>query len=254
MIFRESNLEAELEKNRDQPLTPDFLAEQIRLPKDQWDERFSKLIEQKIRENQQVKIEEKKESPEILFEKTYRRYSEGLGLNDEILRNKKIIDLGTGSGEFVKYLIENGITKEAYGIDIQLDESLIEEKFKSHLLHGNFEKDLPIQNADYIISLGAVSNAIWCGEETMNIRSIIEKALASLKEDGEIRIYPIQEAAKATPLEGLEASRKKWDELLKEISETLKIEYKIEPRNIKVSGKNNDIILESVLIIKRKKN
>jgi len=254
MIFRESNLEAELEKNRDQPLTPDFLAEQIRLPKDQWDERFSKLIEQKIRENQQVKIEEKKESPEILFEKTYRRYSEGLGLNDEILRNKKVIDLGTGSGEFVKYLIEKSITKEAYGIDIQLDESLIEEKFKSHLLHGNFEKDLPIQNADYIISLGAVSNAIWCGEETMNIRSIIEKALASLKEDGEIRIYPIQEAAKATPLEGLEASRKKWDELLKEISETLKIEYKIEPRNIKVSGKNNDIILESVLIIKRKKN
>jgi hypothetical protein len=88
----------------------------------------------------------------------------------------------------------------------------------------------------------------------MNIRSIIEKALASLKEDGEIRIYPIQEAAKATPLEGLEASRKKWDELLKEISETLKRDYKIEPRNIKVSGKNNDIILESVLIIKRKKN
>jgi predicted rRNA methylase YqxC with S4 and FtsJ domains len=149
MIFRESNFEAELEKNRDQPLTPDFLAEQIRLPKDQWDERFSKLIEQKIRENQQVNIEEEEESPETLLEKKYKRYLKSLGLDDEMLKDKKVIDLGTGSGEFVKYLIEKGITKEAYGIDIQLDESLIEEKFKPHLLRGNFEEELLIQNADY---------------------------------------------------------------------------------------------------------
>ena len=166
------------------------------------------------------------------------------------------MDLGTGGGEFVKSLIEKGITAEAYGIDVQVDEASIEDKFKSHITKGNFEEDFPVKNVDYVISVGAVSNGVWGGEEVMDIRRIIENSLDSLKEDGEIRIYPIQEAAKATPtpLVGLEGSQQKWGELLAEISETQGVEWKSEARNIKVTGNNNDIILESVLIIQKKRD
>ncbi len=254
MSLERPNFNTEPNKSEREVLTPDFLQEQARLPKDQWSEKFRRLIEEKVKENQQEEIEDTEESPEVLHERTFKRYIEGLGLDENSLRDKKVLDLGSGDGEFVKTLIEKRITPEAYGIDADLDETLIEDKFKSHLRRGNFEEDLPVQDVDYVVSVGAVSNGIWGGEEAMNIRRIVEKSIASLKEDGEIRIYPIQEAAKATPLEGLKQSQQKWNELLLEISEAQRLECKIEPRNIKVTGNSNDIILESVLIIRKKKD
>jgi len=258
MSFERPNFNNEFSKSEQKPITPDFLQEQVRLPKDKWNEKFRQLIKEKTRENQQeqegVRGEEVEESPEVLRERTFRRYLEGLGLSEESLQEKRVLDLGSGEGEFVKSLTEKGVTPEAYGIDATIDETTIEDSFKKHLIRGNFEEDLPVQNVDYVVSVCAVSNGIWGGEEVMNIRRIVEKSLASLKEDGEIRIYPIQEAAQATPLEGLQASQEKWKDLLTEISEKQKVECKIEPRNIKVCGKNNDVILESVLIIRREKN
>ena len=254
MSFERPNFNSEFSKSEQESIDPDFLQEQIRLPEAQWGEKFRQLIQEKVRENQQESDDGPEESPEMLRERTFKRYTEGLGLDEAKLKGKKILDLGSGEGEFVKSLIEKDITPEAYGIDADLGEAVIEDKFKSHILQGNFEEDLPVKNADYVISVGAVSNGIWGGEEAMDIRRIVEKSLASLKEDGEIRIYPIQEAAKATPLEGLQASQQKWNELLAEISETQKVECKIEPRNIKVAGKDNDVILESVLVIRRKKD
>jgi len=253
MSFEKPDLNTEPSKSEQESITPNFLQEQVRLPKDQWSEKFQKLIEEKIQENQRGKTGEAEEFPDILRKRTFKRYTDGLGLDENSLQDKKVLDLGSGEGEFVKSLIEKGITSEAYGIDARLDKVTIEGRFKSHLAGGNFEEDLPVQNVDYIVSVGAVSNGIWGGKEVMNIKQIVRKSLASLKEGGEIRIYPIQEAAKATPLKGLQASRQKWDELLAEISEAQNVGYKIEPRNIKVSGKNNDIILESVLVIQRKK-
>jgi SAM-dependent methyltransferase len=237
---------------------PNFLQEQIRLPRNQWDEIFRQLIEEKTRENQRTQEginEDKKakESSEILRKKTFERYIKGLGLSEESLRGKRILDLGCGSGEFVQYLIENGITLEAYGIDMMLDESAIEDKFKKHFIKGNFEKDFPVKGVDYVISVGAVSNGIWGGEEVMDIRRIIKNSVDSLNENGEIRIYPLQEAAEATPLSGLKASKEKWQRLFEEISQTQKLEFEIRPIDVRVSGKNNDIILESVLIIRKKK-
>jgi hypothetical protein len=254
MDLERPNFNTEPSESEQELITPDSLQEQARLPMDRWNEEFRQLIKEKIRENQQEENDEIEESPEVLRERTFKRYTEGLGLNENSLRDKKILDIGSSKGEFVKSLIEKGISSEAYGIDTEFDEAAIENKFKDYITKGNFEEDFPVQNVDYVVSVGAVSNGIWGGEETMDIRRIIEKSLTSLKEDGEIRIYPIQEAAKATPLEGLEKSQQKWNELLTEISETQKVEYRVEPRNIKVTGNSNDIILESVLIIRRKKD
>ncbi len=191
MSFENPTFNTEPNKSEQEPMTPDFLQEQIRLPKDQWSGKFRQLIERKIKENQQGQKEETEESPETLRERTFKRYVNGLGLSEENMRNKRILDLGSGEGEFVKSLIDKGVTPEAYGLDAETDESAVEDKIKDHLLSGKFEEDLPIQNADYVVSVGTVSNGVWGGEE----------------------------AAKANPLEGLQASQEKWKELLEEIIE-----------------------------------
>lgn len=50
-----------------------------------------------------------------------------------------------------------------------------------------------------------------------------------------------------------QASLKKWKKLILEISKTENVEYEFKPIDVMVSGINNDIILNSVLIIYRKK-
>ena len=85
----------------------------------------------------------------------------------------------------------------------------------------------------------------------MNIPRIIEHSLAALNKNGEIRIYPLQEAAVATPLEGLEESSKKWQELITKLSKEQNLECTIVPRNVKVIGDADDIMLQSVLVIKK---
>lgn len=253
-IEKSQNLWSEKIQSKDEEmesLSPKYLQEQINLPKSRWGEDFKKLIEEKTKENQDKKTDESIESPNVLLERAFKRYMNGLGLDEGTLKDKKVLDLGSGDGEFVKLLIEREITSDAYGIDAELEEKAIENKFNGHFFKGNFEENLPIKNNDYVVSIGAVSNGIWGNEEIIDIKRVVEKSFDSLKDGGEMRIYPIQEAAGATPLEGLEESRKKWDELLKEISEVQEIEYRIEPRNIKVDGRDNDIILESVLVMKK---
>lgn len=235
-------------------LNPAFLAEQVWLPREEWDERFRILVAKKSEENQKVIEEGMEEGPESPEEKIFQRYLKGLGLDENALQGKRILDLGCGEkGEFVKYCIEHGITTEVYGVDAQVDESLVEEKLKKHLVKGYFEGEAPVRDADYVISVGAVSNEIWGGETQGDIEKILARAVDALKEGGEIRMYPIQEAARATPLEGLAASREKWKEILDAFTADHGVEYRLEPRDIKVTGHDNDIILESVLVIKRKK-
>lgn len=244
---------------------PYFLQQQFSLTKEQWDDQFRALVQEKseanqiaIQETEQAlergeheKSPESKEPPEVLRRQTFERYKNGLGLTEDTLRGKRILDLGSGQGEFVDSLIQENITQEVYGLDANLDEPTLKEELKKHLLKGDFSKELPVQNLDYIVSLGAVSNAIWGGEKVQDIESIIKNALAVLTEEGEIRIYPIPEATEGSDLEGIKESRKKWLELLDEISKTEGIAYTLEPRDVRVVGKNNDVILESVLIIKK---
>jgi len=54
--------------------------------------------------------------------------------------------------------------------------------------------------------------------------------------------------------EQIRLPRNQWSEVLSEISENQGVEYRIEPRNIKVIERMNDIILKSVLVMWRKKD
>ena len=253
MSFEKPTFSTEPEKSEQEPITGKFLQEQILLPKSEWDERFRQLVALKIREKREEESQESEESTEVLREKSFRRYLKVLGLDENSLKGKKILDLGSGEGEFVKYLIDKWITQKAYGIDEDLDQAAIEEKFKHDFFIGDFREDLPVKDLDYIVSVGAMAAAVWTDEDVRNVKRIIDNSLCSLKESGEIRIAGVSEPAKVNPLEGLELTLKNWQELLKEISKKQNIECRLEPRDIELYGENNHITLEYTVIIRKKK-
>lgn len=247
-------------------IDPRFLQEQFSLPKEQWDEQFRALVQEKSEANQraiqeteqviekgehEVPTEASTESSEVIRQQTFERYKKGLGLNEEDLKEKRILDLGSGQGDFVEQLIQEGITQKAYGLDANPENFPAEKGVSSHLFQGDFQKELPIKNLDYVVSLGAVSSSFFAGNEDVDVDSIIKNSFDALNEGGEIRIYPIQEAGKDSELIGLKESHKKWVELLSKTAETEGVQCTLEPRDIKVVGKNNDVILESVLIVKK---
>jgi len=252
---------------REKGFESDYLSQQFNLPEEQWDKDFRMAVEEKAKNNQTAIRETEavingeqnglgqevtEETPEEDRENTFNRYMNGLGLSPQQLRGARVLDLGCAQGEFVEYLIRNGITHEVYGIDINLEEFPIAGDIKDHFFAGDFQQDLPVKNFDYIVSVGAVSNAVWAGEEIQKTREIIRQSLMVIKENGEIRISPIQQVTAESQLDGIRESYNKWIEILEQMVETDAMEYRIEPRDIKVIGKDDGIVLESVLIIKRK--
>jgi len=255
------------EKSKGDISDPYFLQTQFNLPREEWSQEFRELIERESEINQkairdterELKYgisedleEEPKESEEDSRKNTFNRYLNGLGLSRKDLEDKTVLDLGSGEGEFVEHLVSEGITRDALGIDANLSEFSIKNEIKDHFIQGDFQKKLPFKNFDYIVSIGAVSLGVCRGEEIMDIKKIIKNSIDSLKDNGEIRIFPLREGIKDADLGGLEMSQKTWNKLLEEMREEQNIEYRIEPRNIHVTGKDNDIILNSVLIIRKK--
>lgn len=253
------NREESSSVNQKELLSPYFLLEQARLPKNQWDEKFQKFIEEKSLKNQEDlrKLNEENsgeesendwvEDPDLQEKQTFDRYLEGLGLREEDLKGKKILDLGCGEGEFVKYCLKNGLTSEAYGLDINPEN--LPAEYGDHFSKKSFEELPPEKKFDLIVSVGALSNLIWGGKETGDVKKIVKNYLEALKDNGEIRIYPIQEAAISNPLKGLEESCGKWKKIIEDLNGS-GAGCRIEPRKIIVCGKDSDIVMESALIIK----
>lgn len=227
----------------------EFLNEQISLPKEKWDEEFKVYIEKKYCELQ-------KEIPERTIEEeqdiTFKRYLKSLDINEKDLKDKRILDLGCGEGEFVKECLDRNISKEIYGLDLQINPENFEEKYRKHLLKGDFQKELPIKDLDFIFFLGVV-DAQFNESDMRNPKRAIDLALKALKESGEIRIFPLRKTYPNSNLKGVEFSEKKWKELLEKLVVKKDIKYKICPIDINVAGKNKDVWLEQVLIIKKSK-
>ena len=252
------------EPNESRPkiFDPVFLAEQFRLPSDQWSEDFRLMIEEKSRENQRViqEVEQSLEgsarndeqvprSPEVLREETFLRYMNGLGFTESDLKDKRLMDLGCFEGQFVESLRGKDISQEAYGLDAQSQQ--FPKGSEGHFFQGNFQEELPVKNLDYIVSVGAVSSSFSDGGSLGEVERMIDNYLISLNDGGEIRIFPIMEARGDSDLEGAKKSWRNWNELALRISDSKKAECHFESRAIKVIGKNNDVILDSVLIIKK---
>lgn len=227
-----------------------FLAEQVSLSPDKWDEKFKDYMEEKYKEAQ-------KEIPERTSEEerelTFRRYLKGLDLTEEELKNKKILDLGCGEeGIFVKECLKRQISQEAYGIDLLINSDTLEEKDKNHFFKDDFEKEFPIKNLDYVLSAGAVEAPFDELNQSEPEKTLLE-GIDSIKDTGEIRIFPIRNTYPESEHKGIRFARQKWDEILNELADKKKIEYEIKPIDIRV-GINKDVWLEEVLILKKELN
>lgn len=259
-------------ESKRQSMSPEFLQEQIRLPEDKWSLEFCKLIEEKTK-NRNKHNKELREwlamgKPESLpseieadREESFQLYKESIGLDENDLHTKRILDIGCGDGSFVEYLITKGITTEAYGIDVDPGNSM-EDIFKDHFFKGNVEENLPVHNLDYVVSRYSMFHD-WKGyaenKNLMNLTRVIEKSLYAMKQGGEMRISGISETAQATPDEEEESkiNQKKWKEVLLQIAKIYEIEYTIEPLGIEVYNNymddtNRRINLNSVIIIRKK--
>lgn len=226
---------------------PVGFAEQVALPASQWTPEFRKFIERRTREGDRVSPNASENEQAA----TFSRYLRGLQLQEEDLCGKSVLDLGAGDGEFVRECLDRNISSAIYGLDVTLDDSALEEEYKTHLFKGNFQEKLPKHGMDYVVSVGAVSNGVWGGEDVLDVEKTLRNALDAVKDGGEVRIFPIQEAARETPLAGLERSETRWREILEKLSLETGATISLGPVDIKVTGDNNDIILEKVLIIKK---
>ena len=185
-------------------------------------------------------------------EETFQRYLAGLDLSAEQLKDKKILDLGCGEeGEFVKKLMDEGITKEIYGLDSAIKPEEVDENYRENILQGDFETEFPVKDLDYVISVGAIDPAIEEGD-TRDPQKTILSALESLKDNGEIRIFPIRNAELDSGLEGIIESRKKWLETLDNLSSQGLIDYELKPIQTRESINKTDKWIEEVLIIRKK--
>jgi SAM-dependent methyltransferase len=272
-------------ENKEVIISPEVMQEQIRLPREQWSHNFLDYVVFLTKKNEiEIKDYEEyivhgKDKNENEFKKEdiysfeengekFERYMNMLGLTKEQIENKIILDLGCGEGEFVKHCIDKKITNKVYGIDIDIYDKIgiesnigkreqiridVDENYKGHLLQGDFTKELPIKNIDYVISMGAVSTIIDKVQYGNEMERSIESALNAINENGEIRIWPIFQVAKATPEEYFEKSWQNWKVYLEKLARNKKIEYELEPREIDVIGKDNTIRLISTLIIRKRK-
>jgi len=230
-----------------------FLVEQINLPKDKRSERFNELVERIHREKKAIEMETET-TPEESRRRTFQRYLKGLDLTEEMLRGKRILDLGCGDeGEFIQECLNKNLTEEIYGLDVEIDPEEDEEGLGQHLIRGDFEQELPIGENDLIISVGAVE-APWSEDSTQtNPEKTIREALKAIKDDGEIRIWSVRKMPEELSDSALAYGEKRWCEILKKLSEEGLIDYELRPVDISVAGRDKDVWLDRVLIIRKRK-
>ncbi|MGE4554917.1 MAG: hypothetical protein AB7D02_02225 [Candidatus Paceibacterota bacterium] len=240
---KEESLE-ELMKNKEN--FREFLKEQISLPSSLWDFRFKEYLQLKINEKEKIEKESSFDK-EQEKEKTFQRYLKYLDLEKETLKNKTILDLGCGEeGEFVLKAREEGLN--VFGVDIKINPEKFPENLRSYFFKENFEEKIPLKNLDMILALASIFPIQY--ESEASLKKILENCLNSLKENGEMRVYPIGCPPKESELKSLEEERKRWLKVLEELSLKEKIQYQLIPIDINVSGKKPDVWLNELLIIK----
>ena len=231
-----------------------LFADQISRPKKEWREDFRQYVADKIREKVKTESRSDKLSPEEERRETYQRYLKAFDLKERDLRGKSILDLGCGEeAEFVKELIEKGVSDKIYGLDRKINLENADAQLKNHLFEKNYFGELPVKDLDLIVTLASIPEPIEPIETGRELTKVaIENALEALQERGELRIYPIRLASPDNDLPGIADIRKGWLGLLDELSKTHRIKWELRPIDITISGlKNEDTWLTETLIIRK---
>lgn len=230
------------------------------LPPEERSEEFKQLLEEKY--NSLLGEENLDELEEDFI---IRRYLNHFHFKEEDLKNKTILDVGCGLGDFIKYCSDKNITPEAYGFDLELNPQLAEGKYMNHLQKGDFTKEIPFQDKkfDYILAYSSLEG-LFLEENNEEAKRVFESLLSLLKEKGEIRVYPLRklppeiapEAVKQNKermeelLQAKEA-RERWEKTLQELKEEGLIDFKIQPIDIRVLSSRKEFWLEELLIISK---
>jgi len=221
----------------------DFLEEQMFLPEEEWSEDFKNYVDKKFdQENRDCPVRSPEEEQTFIFN----RYLKDFDIKEDDIKDKNIFDLGCGNGEFVKECLEKGIGDGIYGLDYEIED--IDEKYQNHIFQGDFTKRLPKDNLDLILSYGAIGSYSHDG---IKLKQILLGSLDSLNEKGEIRICPIQLVPPNSELIGFKEDRDNLEKVLNDIKEKFGISYEFKPTDIRVAGKDKDVWLEEVLIIRK---
>lgn len=220
-----------------------FLAEQIMLPKEKWDEKFLKYVKEK---SQEVEIEP--QTPEEERKQVFERYLKNLDLRIEDLKDKRVLDLGSGKrSEFVRECINRGITQDICGLDKRIVPEEVEEALKPHLIKRDFIHEFPVKELDLIITHATLLSP---NSET---KKVIENALSVLKENGEIRLYPVATGPKENILKQYGYTPEEWEEFLDELSKESDVSYEIRPIDIVVEENKGVSLYQMVVIRKQEK-
>jgi SAM-dependent methyltransferase len=243
-------------------MAPDFLRQQFDIfntDRQKCDPGFLSFIEEKIRENQkeiaesmdEKEGEETESEPELPLPEQQREAFDGylkcFEFSPSDFLGKRVLDIGCGEGKFVEYCIENGVTNNAFGIDLSEYAGKLKDNFKSK----DFSDTSEFQDIDYAVSRNSAAAFIW---ETIDPAKTLQNWLDSLGTGGQIRIYPvvdIEATAKADEYSYL-SNYGQWLSLLQKFSAEGKIEFELIAKSIAAVGKDNVIILNHLLVIKKK--
>jgi len=237
---------AKLWKNKKSYLFRNWLNKQIKLDEKDWDANFKEYIDVKLKEAGENAETEK--SAEQKREDTFERYLEGLDLTRWDLEGKRIMDAGCNDGEFVIACIEKEITNEIYGLDEKLVEEARNEKYSRNFFSGDFTQEFPVKNFDYVVSAAAIS-LFFNEREKSKAEAAIKNALESLKEGGELRIWPVFKAMRGD-LAGIEEEEIVAREIIEKLEKDLGVVCELRYTDIAANGTDKDVWAEQVLIIK----
>lgn len=129
-------------------------------------------------------------------EEVFREYVDDLMLQPEDF-DKKILDVGSGAGDFAKYARDHNISTEIYNL-----EPKNRLKIKEKTVRGRAQ-EIPFKDNifDLVLSRASFPYTIWGSRETdasgaAQIDRSLEDMLRVLKPGGEIRFGPIREGVK----------------------------------------------------------
>lgn len=239
------------------------LLQEVDLPPEKRSEEFKQLLEERYNN-----LLGEEDFDELEEDFVIRKYLNHFKLKEDDLKNKDILDLGCGPGYFVKHCLDEDITPEAYGFDLELDPELTEGKYQDHLQKGDFTKEIPFQGKkfDYILAYASLEG-LFLEEKDEEAKKVFESLLSLLKDEGEMRVYPFRKVPPEIAPEEVKQNKKRMNELLqaKEARERWKktlqalkeeglIDYKIQPINIRVLSDKKDFWLEELLTITKTNN
>jgi len=200
------------------------IEDNIDKPIAEWDDEAKLLLDSLYADHLIEELNyEKEQTLEGALREAYGRYAKDFDLQEEDIKDKRILDIGCGEGKFLLYCLEKGLTDDIYGIErnqegidksddwVNRDFKALREEYRDHFLNGDFVKDdISIDKLDHALARASLS--LFSSEkEGEDIYKLVNKVEKCLKAGGDLRICPVFKDDRTDLYE-------KWQELARKVS------------------------------------